>query len=172
MFVRIPQLQPFNNIIQSNTVAFFFCIVLNLIHHFKIQFCLISIQLISTGFEASFNTPCLKAFSTKVIRIKGNIAGWENSGITHRDGSVAGNYWRIVRGVPGMVLRLEYEVPASFRLCSRRFENWRPQDRVWRPIGRTHYRKSYKYYRHKQKGLSINLQKKDSVTSGKQYERS
>ncbi len=113
MFVRIPQLQPFNNIIQSNTVAFFFCIVLNLIHHFKIQFCLISIQLISTGFEASFNTPCLKAFSTKVIRIKGNIAGWENSGITHRDGSAAGNYWRIVRGVPGMVLRVEYEVPAS-----------------------------------------------------------
>jgi len=41
------------------------------------------------------------------------ISGWENSGITHPDGSVAGNYWRIVRGVPGMVLRLEYEVPAS-----------------------------------------------------------
>ena len=41
------------------------------------------------------------------------IAGWENSGITNPDGSPAGNYWRIVRGVPGMVLRLEYEVPAS-----------------------------------------------------------
>ncbi|MCW3109304.1 MAG: hypothetical protein JWQ09_3810 [Segetibacter sp.] len=41
------------------------------------------------------------------------IAGWENSGITHPDGAPAGNYWRIVRGVPGMVLRLEYEVPAS-----------------------------------------------------------
>ncbi len=41
------------------------------------------------------------------------IAGWENSGITHPDGSPAGNYWKIVRGVPGMVLRLEYEVPAS-----------------------------------------------------------
>lgn len=41
------------------------------------------------------------------------ITGWENSGITHPDGSAAGNYWKIVRGVPGMVLRLEYEVPAS-----------------------------------------------------------
>lgn len=41
------------------------------------------------------------------------IVGWENSGITHPDGTPAGNYWRIVRGVPGMVLRLEYEVPAS-----------------------------------------------------------
>jgi hypothetical protein len=41
------------------------------------------------------------------------IAGWENSGITHPDGTPAGNYWRIVRGVPGMVLRLEYEVPAA-----------------------------------------------------------
>jgi hypothetical protein len=41
------------------------------------------------------------------------IAGWENSGITHPDGTPAANYWRIVRGVPGMVLRLEYEVPAS-----------------------------------------------------------
>lgn len=41
------------------------------------------------------------------------IVGWENTGITHPDGSPAGNYWNIVRGVPGMVLRLEYEVPAS-----------------------------------------------------------
>jgi hypothetical protein len=41
------------------------------------------------------------------------ITGWENSGISHPDGSPAGNYWRIVRGKPGMVLRLEYEVPAS-----------------------------------------------------------
>ncbi|MEI6950112.1 hypothetical protein V9K67_23195 [Paraflavisolibacter sp. H34] len=41
------------------------------------------------------------------------IAGWDNSGITHPDGSPAENYWRIVRGTPGMVLRLEYEVPAS-----------------------------------------------------------
>ena len=41
------------------------------------------------------------------------IAGWENSGITHPDCSPAGNYWKIVRGIPGMVLRLEYEVPAS-----------------------------------------------------------
>ena len=41
------------------------------------------------------------------------MAGWEQAGITHPDGSPAGNYWRIVRGVPGMVLRLEYEVPPS-----------------------------------------------------------
>lgn len=41
------------------------------------------------------------------------IAGWENAGIIHPDGSAAGNYWRIVRGTPGMVLRLEYEVPAE-----------------------------------------------------------
>jgi len=41
------------------------------------------------------------------------IVGWENSGITNPDGSPAGNYWRIVRGAPGMVMRLEYEVPAS-----------------------------------------------------------
>ncbi|MES2772764.1 MAG: hypothetical protein V4722_01175 [Bacteroidota bacterium] len=41
------------------------------------------------------------------------IAGWENAGITHPDGSQAGNYWKIVRGVPGMVMRLEYEVPAG-----------------------------------------------------------
>lgn len=41
------------------------------------------------------------------------MAGWENSGITHPDGSPANNYWRIVRGVPGMVMRLEYEVPAG-----------------------------------------------------------
>jgi hypothetical protein len=41
------------------------------------------------------------------------ISGWENSGITHPDGSPAGDYWRIIRGTPGMVLRLQYEVPAS-----------------------------------------------------------
>jgi len=44
------------------------------------------------------------------------IVGWDNSGITHPDGSPAGNYWKIVRGVPGMVLRLEYEVPGSLGL--------------------------------------------------------
>jgi hypothetical protein len=41
------------------------------------------------------------------------IVGWENAGITNPDGSPAGNYWKIVRGVPGMVLRLEYEVPTA-----------------------------------------------------------
>jgi len=41
------------------------------------------------------------------------IVGWENSGITHPDGSPAANYWRIVRGAAGMVMRLEYEVPAA-----------------------------------------------------------
>ena len=39
------------------------------------------------------------------------IVGWNDSGITRPDGRPAGNYWRIVRGVPGMVMRLEYEVP-------------------------------------------------------------
>jgi hypothetical protein len=41
------------------------------------------------------------------------MVGWENSGISHPDGTTAGNYWRIVRGMPGMVLRLEYEVPVE-----------------------------------------------------------
>lgn len=41
------------------------------------------------------------------------IVGWNGSGLAHPDGTPAGNYWRIVRGVPGMVLRLEYEVPAG-----------------------------------------------------------
>lgn len=41
------------------------------------------------------------------------IVGWNNSGLAHPDGSPAGDYWRIVRGQPGMVLRLEYEVPPA-----------------------------------------------------------
>jgi hypothetical protein len=41
------------------------------------------------------------------------IVEWNDSGFTRPDGRPAGNYWRIVRGVPGMVLRLEYEVPAG-----------------------------------------------------------
>jgi hypothetical protein len=41
------------------------------------------------------------------------ITGWDDSGFTKPNGSPAGNYWRIVRGRPGMVLRLEYEVPAA-----------------------------------------------------------
>jgi hypothetical protein len=59
-------------------------------------------MLIRKGFYVSLKNP-----------IGLYIAGWENSGISHPDGSPAGNYWRIVRGVPGMVLRLEYEVPAQ-----------------------------------------------------------
>jgi hypothetical protein len=41
------------------------------------------------------------------------IAGWNDSGFTKPNGRPAGNYWRIVRGVPGRVLRLEYQVPAG-----------------------------------------------------------
>lgn len=39
------------------------------------------------------------------------IVDWDNSGITKRNGSAAGNYWFIKRGTPGRVLRLEYKVP-------------------------------------------------------------
>ena len=39
------------------------------------------------------------------------ITHWDDTGWTRPDGRPAGNYWRIVRGLPGMVLRLEYEVP-------------------------------------------------------------
>jgi hypothetical protein len=41
------------------------------------------------------------------------IIEWNDSGFTKPDGSPVGNYWRVVRGSPGMVLRLEYEVPAG-----------------------------------------------------------
>jgi hypothetical protein len=41
------------------------------------------------------------------------IAHWDDTGWTKPDGQPVGNYWRIRRGVPGMVLRLEYEVPPS-----------------------------------------------------------
>jgi hypothetical protein len=41
------------------------------------------------------------------------IVEWNDSGFTKPDGSPVGNYWRIIRGSPGMVLRLEYEVPAA-----------------------------------------------------------
>lgn len=41
------------------------------------------------------------------------IADWDDTGWTKPDGSPVGNYWRVVRGKPGMVLRLEYEVPES-----------------------------------------------------------
>lgn len=39
------------------------------------------------------------------------IDGWDDTGWTKPDGSPVGNYWRITRGHPGAVLRLEYEVP-------------------------------------------------------------
>ena len=41
------------------------------------------------------------------------IVDWNDSGFTKPNGTPVGNYWRIVRGTPGMVLRLEYEVPAG-----------------------------------------------------------
>jgi hypothetical protein len=42
------------------------------------------------------------------------ILHWDNAGITRPDGGPApASWWKIARGVSGMVLRLEYEVPAS-----------------------------------------------------------
>jgi hypothetical protein len=41
------------------------------------------------------------------------IAGYDDTGWTKPNGAPVDNYWRIVRGVPGMILRLEYEVPAG-----------------------------------------------------------
>jgi hypothetical protein len=41
------------------------------------------------------------------------IARWNDDGWTKPSGAPVGNYWRMTRGVPGMVLRLEYEVPAG-----------------------------------------------------------
>jgi hypothetical protein len=38
---------------------------------------------------------------------------WDDMGWTKPDGTPVGNYWRVVRGAPGMALRLEYEVPAA-----------------------------------------------------------
>jgi hypothetical protein len=38
---------------------------------------------------------------------------WDDTGWSRPDGRPVGNYWRIVRGLPGLVLRLEYEVPRS-----------------------------------------------------------
>lgn len=53
----------------------------------------------------------------KAISIKNPIGlymvAWDNSGISHPDGSPAGSYWKIVRGSVGMAMRLEYEVPAE-----------------------------------------------------------
>jgi hypothetical protein len=41
------------------------------------------------------------------------IAGWDDTGWTKPNGKPVGNYWQIVRGRPGQVLRLKYEVPAT-----------------------------------------------------------
>ena len=41
------------------------------------------------------------------------ITGFDDTGWTKPDGSPVGDYWTIRRGVPGQILRLEYEVPAS-----------------------------------------------------------
>lgn len=41
------------------------------------------------------------------------IAGWDDTGWSRPDGRPVGNYWSVTRGVPGLVLRLEYEVPAG-----------------------------------------------------------
>lgn len=41
------------------------------------------------------------------------IAGWNDAGFTKPNGKPVENYWKIVRGSPGAVLRLEYEVPAA-----------------------------------------------------------
>lgn len=38
---------------------------------------------------------------------------WDDTGFTRPDGRPVGNYWRVVRGVPGLALRLVYEVPAT-----------------------------------------------------------
>jgi hypothetical protein len=57
------------------------------------------------------------------------ITAWDDTGWTKPSGAPVGNYWRIVRGIPGMVLRLEYEVPAGagfvvgdIRIGGRRIE--------------------------------------------------
>ena len=39
------------------------------------------------------------------------IAGYDDTGFSKPNGAPVGNYWSIVRGVPGRILRLEYEVP-------------------------------------------------------------
>jgi len=41
------------------------------------------------------------------------IADWDDAGWTKPNGKPVGDYWEIVRGRPGEVLRLKYEVPAK-----------------------------------------------------------
>lgn len=41
------------------------------------------------------------------------LIDWDDTGWTRPDGSPVGDYWRVVRGVQGAALRLEYQVPAT-----------------------------------------------------------
>jgi len=41
------------------------------------------------------------------------ITGYDDTGWTKPDGSPVDDYWRVVRGSPGQILRLEYEVPSG-----------------------------------------------------------
>lgn len=57
------------------------------------------------------------------------MAGWNDTGWTKPDGLPVGDYWRVVRGVRGAALRVEYQVPASegfvvgdIRIGGRRIE--------------------------------------------------
>ena len=58
------------------------------------------------------------------------IVGYDDTGWTKPNGVPVGNYWRITRGAPGMVLRLEYKVPpglgfvvGDIRIGGRRIEH-------------------------------------------------
>jgi hypothetical protein len=60
------------------------------------------------------NTLARRGFSVTLREPVGiYMAGWDDTGWTRPDGSPVGDYWRITRGRPGEVLRLEYEVPAG-----------------------------------------------------------
>jgi hypothetical protein len=57
------------------------------------------------------------------------ITGYDDTGWTKPNGSPVGDYWNIVRGAPGQILRLEYRVPAfegfvvgDIRIGGRRIE--------------------------------------------------
>lgn len=57
------------------------------------------------------------------------IAGYDDTGWTKPDGSPVDDYWTIVRGNPGQILRLEYQVPpgtgfvvGDIRIGGRRIE--------------------------------------------------
>lgn len=57
------------------------------------------------------------------------ITGYDDTGWTKPNGTPVGDYWRIVRGSPGQILRLEYRVPpgagfvvGDIRIGGRRIE--------------------------------------------------